>query len=186
MACSCHMRIFWPWQSRFLAIVFPLKYGVWITRKGMYGAIAAMWITWAVYVVPFLFFDWRDPANKKCVSFINEDLPIYLIRGYAIFILSVLLILMGTYVNVLRVAKLHATRVRGNPSESSSSSSYGAQIPQIIQQDTNKESSKGLKFIVAAIGACLLTWSMSADTEHMSFLRPDCWCSSPRSTQSKC
>ncbi len=79
--------------QRFLAIVFPLKYGVWITRKGMYGAIAAMWITGAVYVMPFLFFDWRDPANKKCVSFINENLPLYLIWGYAIFILSVLLIL---------------------------------------------------------------------------------------------
>ncbi len=131
-----------------------------------------MWITWAVYVVPFLFFDWEDPANK-CVSFINEDLPIYVAWPYAIFMLSILLTLFVTYVHVWRVANTHATHVRGNPSESSTSSSHGAQIPQIIQQNTNKESRKGLKFIVAAIGACLLTWSMSFCVRIAGILHPE-------------
>ncbi len=147
--------------QRFLVIVYPLKCGLWITRKRMYVVIAAMWITGAVLVMPFLSFDWGYPDNQECISSVGDNPPIYFTSTYAIFILSILLTLLATYANVLRASKAHVTYVRSISGASTSSSSSGTQIPQITQQDANKRSRKGLKFIVAAIGAYLLTWTMN-------------------------
>ncbi len=75
---SSHIHILAMAVQRFLFVVFPLKCGLWITRKGMYVAIAAMWITGTVLVMPFLSFDsMGDSGNKKCVLSIDGDSPIY-------------------------------------------------------------------------------------------------------------
>ncbi len=160
--------------QRFLFVVFPLKCGVWITRKRMYVAIAAMWITGAVYVMPFLSFDLvGDSVSKKCVSSVDGDSPIYFDSTSAMLFLSVLLTLMVTYVRVLRVTKEHATCVNSIPLASSSFNSHGQQIPHIIQQDVKKGSRKGMKFIIVAIGAYLLTWTMNFCTRTAVLVQPE-------------
>ncbi len=173
-----HAHILAMALQRFLAVVFPMKYGVWVTTKRMYVAIAGMWITGAVYVTTFLSWGWQDPDNeKKCVSYYgNYHVPQeYIGWSQCTFFLLIFFTLLVTYGNVLRVAKLHSRKINSSisafsPSQDTTGDPERAQ--ESPQHETNVESRKALKFIAAAIGAYLLTWLMYFSVQIAATVQP--------------
>ncbi len=160
-----HAHILAMALQRFLAIVFPLKYGVWITTKRMYVAIAGMWITGAVYIMTFLSWGWQDPGKEKCVSYFGSyHVPQeYISWSQCAFFLLIIFTLLVTYGNVLRVAKMHSIQVQGSVQSSSHSqegTNYPVQTQHRSQHEANMESKKATKFIAVAVGAYLMTWLM--------------------------
>ncbi len=97
LACGLilsHLHILAMAIQRFLFVVFPLKCGLLITRKRMYVAIASIWITGAVSVMPFLPFDSAgDSVSKECVLSIDGDSPIYFTSAAIVISLCVILTL---------------------------------------------------------------------------------------------
>ena len=129
----------------------------------MYVAIAVMWTggIGAAYVL-FVLLGPQDP-DKKCASFLDRIPPIYFTLFYVIYFCLILFTLLVSYASVWRVTKTHVTRVSTSPAVSwattQESVDHGIQTLQTPQQNTG--SRKAPKFIITAIGAYLLTWTMN-------------------------
>ncbi len=132
----------------------------------MYIAIASMWITNGVYAMTFLSWVWEVPEDKKCVTSLGNYVPpIYMISSNATYFLLTLTTLLVTYACVWRVAKMHAAKVgpcmhAATPVQQNTDHQT-TETQRTQPRETNIESKKAPKFLMSAIGAYLLTWTMT-------------------------
>ncbi len=153
-----HAHILAMSLDRFLAIVFPLKYLMWITVKRTRVAIAGIWISGVAYAMTCLAWGWEDSEDINCGGFSTS--PAYVNWSqFTMFVLIVLTVLV-TYSRVFRVARHHARKIHASPMNSDKNNTgSAAQIEQRVKNEKNPNRGKAPRFITAAIGAYLVTWT---------------------------
>ena len=175
-----HVHILAMALQRFLAISFPLKYGMWISTKRMCVVIAGMWTVGVVYAMTFLSWGWEDSPKKNASnpcrpSHLSYHVPRdYIGWSQSTVFLLVLCTLLATYGNVLRVARSQAARVHSHSlaSHNLEWNDHQGQVPE-ARRGANSEPRKALKFIVVAIGAYVLTWFMFFCVRVAVIVRPE-------------
>ena len=105
--------------DRYLAVVYPLRYAIWMTSKVAKSMIASVWL-YSVSIAILLFF-LLDPPQDETYSFdLNPFVHGFLLIGNVIFPFLIMIVL---YSKIYTIAKGHAQRAGVNAMTSSNRAS---------------------------------------------------------------